>query len=569
MSHSNDYGDRAELSFDIAFLSDAEKDLLKTLHPQTIEYRAILDTAYRAGLDVLKVASFYTKAHNRADDDRKGQLTSNQNRAVKLAAIIRHLVSSSRIERDVVLFDCWAAFGLAGYKMHSGTGLLVKDGKYSELADLYHESYNLYRAAFGVGTANLDSFSSMVLGKLKDRKYSPWLDTIESISPIDEACFQARHGFDPQNMAKFLFGDDTELTQALFRYHMTGAIKRTFEPGCQHDSMLILISPEKGLGKTSFLKAIARTPDEPKHSTSQYLQMRSLKSSKADLEKLAGKVIVNLDECDSAFYGLNADDLKEVITATVDNYRQPYAKTARDYARQMVPFGTSNKTDLIQDMNGDRRFFPVLVSKFIDTAWVTENWESFWGYYKYCYLQGQTDTHYRNYVNKAEEALLLKLQVGYKAVQPWMETAIELVNIMEVVSKGSLMFSPTDLLAVLVKETGTTKQHHKEAVTALLTSDRGYLIGRPKDSNGKQAGKARPYKGTTPRSFSRADITNVYRQYLEGTLEATSVVELPQLTKVVEYPDSGFSSLAGTQLNIWNLLERAEIKAKKTTEPSR
>jgi Virulence-associated protein E len=529
-------------------------DTLKSLHPQTKEYRLIVQASASIGSDISMVGCNRSGGDRSQQDDPKDN-QDGESPAETLSRVILYLLSSSRIDRDVLLFDCWAGWALVGHKLHTGTGELVCKGKQVRMQTLFNESWNRYRKLFGVGVSNEDSFYSMVLGHLRDSKYNPWCNAIERLSPVSPVEFKKRHGFDPHYMALELVGDNSELIQTLWRYHFTGAILRTMEPGCQHDHMLILISPEKGLGKTSFLKAIARTPDESKHSANNYLQMRSLKNNKADLEKLRGKVIVNLDECDSAFQGLAADDLKEVVTASTDNYRAPYERNAADHPRSAVLFGTTNKVELIQDMDGDRRFFPVRVSKAIDIRWVTDNWADFWGFYKYCYLQSLKDeSTYRNWTTKPEEALLVKLQADYKANAPWMETLEGVLDILEDVNEAKLCLLASDLLAVLVKETGATKSYMRDSIKSKLLTERGYQEGKPKCSDGKQPSKPRLFLGKNPKNISRDTIEQAYNKYLSGEYH-------PKTQQVVTEPmttiEVGSEFTLYKQLDIFGILELA------------
>ncbi|WP_295617260.1 VapE domain-containing protein [Chamaesiphon sp. GL140_3_metabinner_50] len=290
-------------------------------------------------------------------------------------------------------------------------------------------------------------------------------------------------------------------------------------------------------------------------SANNYLQMRSLKNNKADLEKLRGKVIVNLDECDSAFQGLAADDLKEVVTAKTDNYRAPYERNAADRPRSAILFGTTNKVELIQDMDGDRRFFPVRVRKAIDIQWVADNWSDFWGFYKYCYLQSLGGKSiYRNWTSKAEEALLVKLQADYKANAPWMETLEGVLDILEDACGGKLCLAASDLLAVLSKETGGTKNYMSGSIKSKMVTERGYQEGRPKLADGTQPGKPRLFLGKSPKNISRDAIGIAYQKYLSGEYQPkTRQVEAEPMATV----KAGSEFPVYQQLDSWNTLEKA------------
>jgi hypothetical protein len=571
-------GERTELDWKTSSLQPTEQELIKTLDPLKPEYRAIMKIAAKVGKAVLDPQRPYEVAGmDRAHwDDPSESMRSQPSAPLKLAAIIRYGYQHGyQLGKDGFVFDCWAAAFLGhGYRINSASTEVELNGVVVSVEDLYTDSWVTYRKAFGFGLSPKVDFISMVLCHLRGLKSNPWVEKMKSLHPISPEQFRAKHCFNPHLMAEFITGDTNELSQKLWLYQFIGSIMRTFQPGCTHDHMLVLISPEKGLRKTSLLKAIAKLPEEPNNSSKNYIQLRTLKSQKADQERLRGKAIVNLDECDSAFRGLNSDDLKEVITATTDNYRAAYAATAKDHPRICTLFGTTNTVELIQDLKGDRRIFPIQVSKIIDIDWVNANWADFWGFYLWAYNQMEAgNVEYRNYLTKAEEALLTKQQSRFKAAAPWMETLEGMLDILED-NYPHLAVKATDLLAVLSKEIGVTKAHMVESTKALMMEERGYLEGRPTLANGRQPGKAILYRGGNktdkPKQVSRVDIGGAFTHLMAGTYQfrtqqVPEVIEsvLAPMTLDVVGADKVKSSVYGTQLSIYGLLNRAEIKANK------
>jgi Virulence-associated protein E len=568
-------GERTEINWETYTLDGAEQDLIKTLDPLKPEYREITKMAESIGKAVL--TPMYLSEGVGSDrsqwEDSKESIRSQPPAPLKLAAIIRYGYQHGfQLGRDSFVFDCWAAAFLGyGYRINSASTEVELNGVVVSVEDLYTDSWVPYRKAFGLSLSPKVDFISMVLCHLRGRKSNPWVDKMKSLQPISPEQFRTKHGFDPHRMAEFVTGDCGELSQKLWLYQFIGSIMRTFQPGCTHDHMLVLISAEKGLRKTSLLKAIAKLPEEPSNSSKNYIQLRTLKSQKADQERLRGKAIVNLDECDSAFRGLNSDDLKEVITATTDNYRAAYAATAKDHPRICTLFGTTNTVELIQDLKGDRRIFPIQVSKTLDIDWVTENWEDFWGFYLWAYNQMEAgDTQYRNWLTKPEEALLTKQQSRFKAAAPWMETLEGMLDILED-NYPHLAVKTSDLLAVLGKEVGVTKAHMVESAKALMLTERGYLEGRPKLSSGTQPGKPVLYRGGSktnqPKLVSRNDIGGAYTHLMAGShefrakkaVEEVESIPVPMTLDVVEAVE--VNTLVRTdsqQLLIWGVLQKIE-----------
>ncbi len=528
--------------------NELDNDTLKYLECMSPEYRSITGVAAEVGSRI-----FNAGERERRPDMDKSECQPDE-LATDLARAIRYVIRNSRIDKDDFLFDCWAVWALKDYRIHASTSELLLKGERVSKKQLFEEQWCEYRRAFGVGVGNEKTFHIQLARFLKDRKFDPWKKTMETIAPISPDLFKDRFGFDPHLMCQFITGDDNEFTQKLWMYQFIGAVKRTIRPGCEHDHMLILVSTKKGLGKTRFLRAISRTPSETPESSNNYLQLRTLRNRKEDLERLRGRAIVNLDECDSAFRGLAADDLKEQITNTDDNYRKAFDIDAISYPRSCVLFGTTNTVELLQDMSGDRRFFPIAVKQALDIGWISnpENWKGFWGFYKWCYNQSTGDgSVYRNWLSDIERDLLEKSQSAYKAVAPWMETAESVLELLAAKHGGTICFSAADLLAELKSETGGNKAYMKDSLRDYLISECGYQEGRPKMSDGKAPSKAKLYKGASPKLLSRLDITEQYSSYLKGghnRLQQPQVEAVPNLPPLVIEAPKALEAVADVEM---------------------
>jgi len=72
--------------------------------------------------------------------------------------------------------------------------------------------------------------------------------------------------------------------------------------------------------------------------------------------------IVECQELD----GLNkmtGENLKKFLSESIDTYRKPYEKNARQYPRHCIIVGTTNENDYLRDLTGNRRFWPVRVGR--------------------------------------------------------------------------------------------------------------------------------------------------------------------------------------------------------------
>jgi putative DNA primase/helicase len=139
-----------------------------------------------------------------------------------------------------------------------------------------------------------------------------------------------------------------EYVRAASRNFFIGLIARVFKPGCQLDTMVVF-EGDQGIKKTSALRVLG----------GDWYGLSSESVSRKDFfEGLQGKWIVELGELDG-FSRAEVTRVKTVISTPVDRYRPSYGRTARDYPRQCVFCGTTNRDDWGNDETGLRRFWPI------------------------------------------------------------------------------------------------------------------------------------------------------------------------------------------------------------------
>lgn len=135
-------------------------------------------------------------------------------------------------------------------------------------------------------------------------------------------------------------------------WSMVSLVARVMEPGCKVDTMLILEGLQ-GKGKSMLLEILAGAPE--------YLLVLSgvELGSKESLELLRGKWVVEMSELDSLNRS-EANAAKAFVSRGYDTYRAAYGRESKDYVRQCVFFGTTNRAIYLQDETGARRYWPIL-----------------------------------------------------------------------------------------------------------------------------------------------------------------------------------------------------------------
>ena len=154
-----------------------------------------------------------------------------------------------------------------------------------------------------------------------------------------------------------LGADDSELHRATAVAFMVGAVKRTYEPGCQHDWAPVLIGGQ-GSGKSTFCRELM-----PEGHDSWYSVVSSLAQEvQKQVEQIGGAVLVEFKEMRGAG---RYEAVKSYIDTGVDIFRPPYARTSERHKRRWVGIGTGNDEGqgvLPDDPTGNRRYVAIPVS---------------------------------------------------------------------------------------------------------------------------------------------------------------------------------------------------------------
>jgi hypothetical protein len=186
------------------------------------------------------------------------------------------------------------------------------------------------------------------------------------------------------------------------------AVARAYQPGCQADVMVVLIS-DQGLYKSTGLAALCPFSEWFAEDLGGDLMDR-----KATGECLEGKWLVECGEI-SRINRATLEDVKSFVSRRVDRYRPAYGHIAQDFPRCCVFIGTTNNRQPLQDVQ-NRRFMPLHVKQG-DVLWIKANRDQIWAEAVVRYRKGEkwwvTDPErIKECVDEQEEA---------RQVDPWQE----------------------------------------------------------------------------------------------------------------------------------------------------
>lgn len=150
--------------------------------------------------------------------------------------------------------------------------------------------------------------------------------------------------------------EDSAYTRTVGAVSLVACVRRIFKPGCKHDTMLLLEGPQGG-EKSTALKVLAVR----EQWYGEDIQLGD--DGKKVMENLSGKWIVEAAEVVGLRKG-DTDKLKTFMSRTTDRGRMAYARMPETRYRQFVIFGTTNHSNYLSDDTGNRRFWPVHVTRF-------------------------------------------------------------------------------------------------------------------------------------------------------------------------------------------------------------
>src|SRR6185436_4380378 len=128
---------------------------------------------------------------------------------------------------------------------------------------------------------------------------------------------------------------------------------------------------EQGWRKSTVLRALC--PDQRWF----YEAASRLVGGKDFMQDMAGKWLCEIPEVDQLISSRDESELKALLSRTSDNYRPSYARKSRDFPRQLVFAGTTNKGDYLRDPTGNRRYWGVACGVVRDAA-VCDDRDQLW-----------------------------------------------------------------------------------------------------------------------------------------------------------------------------------------------
>jgi len=147
---------------------------------------------------------------------------------------------------------------------------------------------------------------------------------------------------------------DRPYTRAVGRYIWTALAGRVLSPGCQAD-MAPVFEGDQGLRKTSAIAAMVPAPEF-------FVEIDFTKDEVEMARLMRGVLVGEISEL-RGLHTRDQESIKAFVSRRHEKWTPKYKEFATTFARRCILFGTTNRTDILADETGNRRWLPVHVER--------------------------------------------------------------------------------------------------------------------------------------------------------------------------------------------------------------
>jgi hypothetical protein len=233
----------------------------------------------------------------------------------------------------------------------------------------------------------------------------------------------------------------------LLRKWMLSAVARALRPGCKVDFVLILHCGQ-GARKSTFFQTL--TGDE-------FFVDTAIKFHDKDaLLTLRQAWILELAELKSILHARDDNAAKSFITSSTDTFRRPYGHRPTKAPRHCIIVGTTNDTEFLTDITGNRRYPVIDVSGEIDIESVALHRDQLWAEATAYFKAGE-----EYWLNKEDEVEIVATQSGHTRDDPWTEDLLTaLSRVVEELKNSSELARKEGIgLDMIIAKANVLKEH--------------------------------------------------------------------------------------------------------------
>lgn len=193
-------------------------------------------------------------------------------------------------------------------------------------------------------------------------------------------------------------------------------VARALQPGCKMDEMLVLVGPQ-GSFKSTLLYEVVNGPGDWAFSDC----LGDIRKPTDYIPSLMGPWLIEVAEL-ASFSKKEVEAVKKFLSTRTDRHRLAYGRRAVEMPRRGIIAGSSNNTNFLSDITGNRRFWPVDVEN-IDISKLRAVRDQLFAEAVHLFKGG---AHWHLDAAEAEEAKVE--QDRHRAYDPWEDLIIEYIG---------------------------------------------------------------------------------------------------------------------------------------------
>lgn len=239
------------------------------------------------------------------------------------------------------------------------------------------------------------------------------------------------------------------------RKTMIGAVRRTFEPGCQFETALVLYG-KQGAFKSTFWRVLG----------GDWFDDTVQGFDRDEKQKLHQYWIEEFGEIEKVSNKHDVSQIKAFMSNRNDVFRVPFGRSSKSYPRKFVIVGSTNKPDILQDATGDRRFWIIKIDQPIDIDKVREERDQLWAAAVALYKRGESA-----FLPRDQDAVREEMNKEYRADDPWEEPVTMYIEYFSTVKMIDILKNGLDIplerhdrrsqdrVATIMRNLGWVKTH--------------------------------------------------------------------------------------------------------------
>jgi hypothetical protein len=158
-------------------------------------------------------------------------------------------------------------------------------------------------------------------------------------------------------LIKHVGAPDTPFVRAVSRIMLIAAVRRARRPGCKFDEIVVLEGRE-GMNKSSLIELMAG----PENFSDQSILAAD---DRKQQEQMAGVWLYEIADL-TGIRGAEVEKIKAFASRQEDRCRPAYGHFLKHQKRQGILIATTNDANFLQSQTGNRRWWPVPVTKACD-----------------------------------------------------------------------------------------------------------------------------------------------------------------------------------------------------------